>query len=170
LSPAASQQQGLLDTPSGSGDGSKTKPEAKPKPSTPAKPRHEPSAEDFAAYAIMDAAWPVISEHVKLGYGVTAWKQRNKVAALGLHEAGLAPQDVVDLLIVAYTFPDSKPFYDKVSQLGKLAEWRPYLTEIGERGPDYDSNNPDQPDVYEHNGRADLDRFLGPEQPVGAGA
>jgi uncharacterized protein YdaU (DUF1376 family) len=91
-----------------------------PKPDL--KPPRKIDPADVSAWQILKAAYPVVSEHVRLAMTHEDWNKRNKVAAIGLHKAGKTPEQVVSALRFAYTDPEASRFWGQLILLAKLAE------------------------------------------------
>lgn len=88
----------------------------------PARSTHSragPSVEDLAAYAIRDAAYAVIVEHVPVALSASDWKLRNKRAAAQLVRSGRTTEEVCERLLRAYTDPLSR-FYGGIADLDAL--------------------------------------------------
>jgi len=96
------------------------------------KPRsHEPTRADLAAYAILTAAYAIVTEHHTLGMTMTTWKQRNKAAALDLVRLGKTPADVTAMLEAAY----ADQFARNTVMLAKLQELWPKIESRMQNGP-----------------------------------
>jgi hypothetical protein len=79
---------------------------------------------DRRAWLILDEAWSVIEQaHPDLAMSRTAWRQRNKAAALDLVRLEKTPEDVVGMLKIAYENALAKDRgMHMIVMLGALAE------------------------------------------------
>jgi len=105
------------------------------------KARPDPKPEDLAAWAILEAAYPVVKEHVELAMTQADWKKQNKAAALSLQKVGKKPEQVAAALRCAYTNPEASRFYGNITRLEKLQEHWGALVAIaqGSKKPAVDS-------------------------------
>lgn len=102
-------------------------------PARPRGSRREPSVSDMAAYRILDAAFPMILDHVPdLRMTRKRWKQANKAAALDLVELSTKAEEVVDMLLVAYENPRARKYYGTITMLDKLVKHWPALQAIAQ--------------------------------------
>jgi hypothetical protein len=90
----------------------------------------QPSGRDLAAYAIMDAVLPVVSERHDLAMTVKTWRTRNKASALDLVDLGKTPAEAVEMLRFAYDDSRAKKYYGGITTLAKLAEHWPALVKM----------------------------------------
>jgi hypothetical protein len=113
-------------------------PELFQKPASTPKKRRAPnrkptrSPEDLPAYAILEAAFPVIEAHLGQldSMSPKLWRQYNKRAALDLHACGRTPDDVAKMLKMAFM----DRFYPKSPMLAKLQEhWPAVRARLKER-------------------------------------
>ncbi|MDE2101741.1 MAG: YdaU family protein [Patescibacteria group bacterium] len=98
----------------------------------PRKSRKEPSETDLRAWRILDAAWDHLSGHHEMGDTVKFWKQKNKADALDLVELNRSPEDVVEMLEIAF----GSEFYSGITTLRKLKEHWPRLVALDEQAND----------------------------------
>jgi hypothetical protein len=91
-------------------------------PGLAAVPGKGPSERDLAAYAIIDALYPVVNAKHDLRKTHKLWKTHNKNAALGLVDTGTTPEEAVAMLQVAYENPRARQYYGGIVTIAKLAE------------------------------------------------
>jgi hypothetical protein len=93
-----------------------------------------PSGADLAAYAILDAVWPMLAARIGTVTTRKSWRQRNKSAALAMVEAGMGPE-VVARAHGRLTLPDGAPYtslqYLQDAMVREAASKPPRKLEVG---------------------------------------
>jgi hypothetical protein len=90
----------------------------------------KPSERDLAAYAVLDALYPVIAAEHDLRITRTDWRAHNKKATLGLVDTGTTAEQAVATLTTAYTHAKAKKFYGGITTVAKLVEHWSALSRI----------------------------------------
>jgi hypothetical protein len=100
--------------------------------------RREVTPDDLAAYAVLNALWPLVEKQVPEYAGRSKeWRQRNKAAALTIARMPpVKPDDEHNVkrataaLTFAYTDPRACEFYGTLHSLAKLLDALPRLREM----------------------------------------
>ena len=80
------------------------------------------------------------------------WAKRNKAGAVALLGAGATIAEVVHRLEIAYTHPEARKYYARLSRLDKLSEAWSKLDDFASGRSD--SSGFVWPDPYEHGGKS----------------